>query len=284
MLNMDRERDQQAQKVHHFPQAVIALLRFHRMWPQNNEYVTVCEMLKTILLYCPTTWFGFATGAHVFVQYLSKLEICRHISAKFSEVVLGNSNIDFTESIVVLFLGIFLSYSFLLYFKQLNEIVDFTKDLENFRQFGEPENLEQFKKKHDKRVKLLYGYCVVGLVVYSAVSYLEEPYCRRKYDEQNAKDVCGFMVPVWIPFDLSDPIIKHIVFSFQACSMLLVLLPAILGTYFAVTCVDLITIRIEHLQNVLENIEVLPRSLKKSKLKWSVQYHVRILRYQFHTP
>jgi hypothetical protein len=153
--------------VHHFPQAVIALLRFHRMWPQNNEYVTVCEMLKTILLYCPTTWFGFATGAHVFVQYLSKLEICRNISPKFSEVVLSNTNIDFTESIVELFIGIFLSYLFLLYFKQVNEIVDFTKDLENFRQFGEPENLEQF-------IHLLGWLVTLGLLSNSGQTLIDE--------------------------------------------------------------------------------------------------------------
>jgi hypothetical protein len=171
-----------------------------------------------------------------------------------------------------------------LYFIKVNDFVDLAKDLGNFRQFGEPENLVEFKEQHNKRVKLLYGYCVVGLLVYSAVSYLEEPYCRRKYDEQNARDVCGFLVPVWLPFDLSDPIIKHIVFSLQAFCILLVLLAAILGTYFAVTCVDFITVRIEHLQNVLENIEVLPRGLKMNKLKWSVQYHVRILRYQFHSP
>jgi hypothetical protein len=179
----------------------------------------------------------------------------------------------------VFFLEMFLSYTFILYSMKVNDIVEFTRDLENFQQFGEPQNLKEFKEQHNKRVKLLYGYCVVGVIVYSAVSYLEEPYCKRKYDEQNAMDLCGFLVPVWVPFDLSDPIIKHIVFSLQAFSMLLVLLPAIVGTYFTVICVDLITIRIEHLQNVLENIGVLPRGLQKNQLKWCVKYHVRILRY-----
>jgi hypothetical protein len=72
---MSMERVQKAQKVHHLPQTVITLLRFHRLWPQNYEYVTVFEILKTYLLYYPTTWLTFGTEAHVLVQYLSKLDV-----------------------------------------------------------------------------------------------------------------------------------------------------------------------------------------------------------------
>ncbi|XP_068901725.1 odorant receptor 30a-like [Tenebrio molitor] len=52
---------------------------------------------------------------------------------------------------------------------------------------------------------------------------------------------------------------------------------AITATCFIIACIDLITLKMQHLNENLESVKELPQQQKKEKLVWCVNYHVHII-------
>jgi hypothetical protein len=178
---------------------------------------------------------------------------------------------------VVFVEGINFVYSFSLFLANLNDIVHLTKKLQSFEEFGEPRDLASFKNRQNKLMKFWYVNSMGGMLGYSAWSYLEEPTCRRTSFDQYRRETCGVLVPIWVPFSLDNPFVKNVVLVAQTFHIVLSLMCAITATCFIIACIDLITLKMQHLNENLESVKELPQEQKKEKLVWCVNYHVHII-------
>jgi hypothetical protein len=118
---------------------------------------------------------------------------------------------------------------------------------------------------------------VGGMLGYSAWSYLEEPTCKRTSFDQYRRETCGVLVPIWVPFNLDNPLVKNSVLMAQIFHIVVSLMCAITVSCFMFTCIDMITLKMQHLNENLEDVTELPRDQKKGKLIWCINYHVHII-------
>jgi hypothetical protein len=231
----------------------------------------VSHAVKVLVFYCFSGWIFSGMMLYLLSTYVGKFvtQISSFLGKK--PIFIETTNSVCINCAVVFVEGINFVYSFSLFLANLNDIVHLTK------KFGEPRDLASFKKRQNKLMKFLYVNSVGGLLGYSAWSYLEEPTCRRTSFDQYRRENCGVLVPIWVPFSLDNPFVKNVVLVAQTFHIVLSLMCAITATCFIIACIDLITLKMQHLNENLESVKELPQEQKKDKLVWCVNYHVHII-------
>ena len=158
-------------------------------------------------------------------------------------------------------------------------LVKFLEDLSDFKNFGKPPNFEKEERRLSVLSNAAFMYSVFATAVYTVVKYLRKPECERINKEKNLNENCGFIISLWIPFNIQHPITYQIVFLYVLLASQLFVKPALLISSCAFEFTRHIILRIKHLNVLIQDcFEVDNYNNCKGKLRHCVQYHADILK------
>ncbi|KAG5890283.1 hypothetical protein JTB14_031881 [Gonioctena quinquepunctata] len=143
----------------------------------------------------------------------------------------------------------------------------------DFRKFGKPANFEKVQDRGNFFCIFYVVTCSFGAILYSIVT-LFQTMCH----DENLEQICGTMLPIWIPFENISPIIVKLIFTIQFILINAVVTPAAVISFFSFETTELIISHINHLKILFSDVfEDIDENIRYERLRFCIEYHIRIL-------
>lgn len=193
----------------------------------------------------------------------------------------SDPTINLTDDALAIIELTFYIFAFLMYFWRINDILLFYKNLRCFTKFGRPRNLEKLVEKQNKIMKIAYIYTIFSALIYAFYSFYSNEQCEKKASREGVPSSCSLVMPLWLPGNvLSNFYVRLCVFIVQTCFILCWFLPTVAATYCIASFTELLTSKVIHLRETLEEISTLPAAEEKGrKLIHCARYYNDIIKY-----
>ncbi|XP_044265551.1 odorant receptor 49b-like [Tribolium madens] len=232
------------------------------IWPRDFEelnpgkwyYIKIAVFLLTYGL------FPFCTFLHLIVTVKNHLDI------------------PVSENIGVVVSNIGISYMAIIYVQQQNKIAQLLKDLSDFKDFGTPPCFEKQNKRLNFWSICAFIYPTCGASLYNISKLFEKSECNKIYQQNGLPLTCGFIFPIWVPFNINYfPVFHIILICTWFCTTMFVRLHLSIS-YNAFEIAHHIILRIKHLNEmILECFDDENYKISRKKFTRCVLYYKQIL-------
>jgi hypothetical protein len=157
--------------------------------------------------------------------------------------------------------------------------------LSHFEEFSKPDNFDERCRRLDLYSNLYSKYCIVGMTTYFIIKQLEVPDCERINREKGLKEMCGFFISMWIPFNTEIFPTKWILLALQTFGIFAIIKGGASVTFTAFEVAEYIVLKIKHLKRLSSEAFDDPREeVMRARVNHCVKYHHHIIRYSFLEP
>ncbi|KAG5862942.1 hypothetical protein JTB14_034169 [Gonioctena quinquepunctata] len=151
-------------------------------------------------------------------------------------------------------------------------------DINNFREFGEPENFEEARKKANLITIIFVIYSTFGIFLYGFTT-INSSSCKQFNEAHAANEICNTFFPVWLPYDTISTSFATIISTLQLFATLTVFYSGICIGSLVCNSASLIVTHIDKLKEMIHLVfEESDPVIKSRKLKQWIRYHNIILR------
>ncbi|XP_068897189.1 odorant receptor 85c-like [Tenebrio molitor] len=161
-----------------------------------------------------------------------------------------------------------------IYVKNQPKVALLLRDLSNFYTFGLPPEFEQQEKVLNVLSNVSFAYAIFASLLYNLVRLYQKPECEETKME---KEICGFIVPVWLPFEMDYFPLYELGFFYMYASTVLILKSALVIPFHAFEISQHIILRIKHLNTII--IKCLDGDYEECRknLQKCIHYHREII-------
>lgn len=192
-----------------------------------------------------------------------------------------NVQIELLDDISMTMASIGLYYIFALFLLKRNEITELLRDLEDYKEFGKPENVDKINNSFNLYSKVYYGYCIIGIFLYFVIAQTTgAKACVERNEMYERNEVCGFFSPLWMPFDFNYTPVYQILMLAQLLSGVYAA-PVLTISFMIFVIVQHLCCKITHLKSL--SVEVFRSetlTIQRNRLTKIIRYHQFIIRYR----
>lgn len=173
-----------------------------------------------------------------------------------------------------------LYYIFVVFLWKRNEITLLLQDLQNWHDFGQPEDADEVNKQFNFYTKIYYVYCGVGMIFYFLfVHTVGAKACEARNEAlAGRKEICGFFAPIWLPFNYNSTPIYEVVLTIQLLSSFYSG-PVITVSFMIFVIVQHVRCKIRHLKKLMmELFRSSEFTTQNERLIVIIRYHQFIIR------
>lgn len=172
-----------------------------------------------------------------------------------------------------------LYYMFLLFFWKRNEIKALLSDLENYDEFGKPNNLDKMNHSFNLYSIIYYLYCLGGIALYFVIAQtIGARACAQRNEMYKRNEVCGFFSPLWLPFDYNFTPAYEILITIQFLSGIYAA-PVLMISFMIFVIVQHVCCKIRHLKSLITGVFQSENIItQRNRLNNIIQYHQFIIR------
>ncbi|KAG5864293.1 hypothetical protein JTB14_023368 [Gonioctena quinquepunctata] len=151
-------------------------------------------------------------------------------------------------------------------------------DINNFREFGKPQNFEETQKKGNLLTILPLIYTTFAMFLYGFTS-LNSSSCKKFNKDHGANEICNTFYSVWLPYDTISTSFTTMISTLQLFATLTVLYSGLCICCLVCNSASLIVSHIDELKEMIYLVfEESDPMIKSQKLKQWIRYHNIILR------
>lgn len=178
-------------------------------------------------------------------------------------------------SVVCAYVGI--TYAFAVFLSKQKNIVDLIRNLGTFEEHEKPPLIETTNKTYNLYTKIYLFYCCAAPALCYFICYsFEEPGCKKKNLEYGRDEVCGMLVPIWLPFEFNYTPVKQLVLMLQCLSASVILGSGTTINLLTFFCMQHLCKRIRHLKHNLQKVFVTPEG-QRERLYRCIHQNIRII-------
>lgn len=169
-------------------------------------------------------------------------------------------------------------YVIIVFLAKRQQIAKTIHMLEDYTDYGIPEDFEKETKRISYIASFYTGYAVYGGIPFCLYQYFGRKRCLRENAINPKPDlVCGLVSGTWMPFDINYSPRFEIYFIIQSIAAVL-----LAKTGFTIFCLIFVitehyVIKLKHLKSMIKRISSTPQISVNKYIKLCVQYHHRIL-------
>lgn len=187
---------------------------------------------------------------------------------------------ELEEDISMFMTSVGLYYIFVLFLWKRNAITVLLQDLQDYNDFGKPHNIDKLNDSFNLYTKVYYYYCAASVFLYGIISQTSGArQCKERNEKYGRDEVCGFIAPLWLPFNYNyTPIyeilmIVQLMFGLNAAAVLMI-------SFMIFVIVQHICCKIKHLKgSVAEIFSSQDPAIQRKRLINVIRYHQYIIRY-----
>lgn len=159
------------------------------------------------------------------------------------------------------------------------EVTILIENLQNYKEFGKPKDVDKINFKFNFLSKLYYFYCFLGIALYFIVVHTAgAKACIERNEEYRRNEVCGFFSPFWLPFNYNFTPAYEIMVSIQFMSALYSA-PVLTISFMVFVIVQHVCCKIRHLKQLIGSTSLeMSLSKQKQQLVSIITYHQHIIR------
>ncbi|KAG5872547.1 hypothetical protein JTB14_030061 [Gonioctena quinquepunctata] len=207
---------------------------------------------------------------HIFSQIFVTMHLLMAIRNK--------SGFGLSEDISVITTMLIFEVSVCLFLYNHKSYLKLCSDINNFREFGEPENFEEARKKGNSLAIIFVMYSTFCIFLYGFTT-INSGSCKKFNEAHGAHEICNTFYPVWLPYDTISTSSATIISTLQLFATLTVFYSGICIGSLVCNSASLIVSHIDKLKEMIHLLfEESDPVIKSRKLKQWIRYHNIILR------
>ncbi|KAH0822523.1 hypothetical protein GEV33_000268 [Tenebrio molitor] len=239
----------------------IDILKGHQFWPGQGETPNTFSFrfrYYLVLLLSVPFWLGVLL--HLIVVLKDGLDV------------------DLSGDISVLSSLFGLHFMIITFVWDLEKTSSLFRYLSHFEEFSKPDNFDERCRRLDLYSNLYSKYCIVGMTTYFIIKQLEVPDCERINREKGLKEMCGFFISMWIPFNTEIFPTKWILLALQTFGIFSIIKGGASVTFTAFEVAEYIVLKIKHLKRLSSEAFDDPREeVMRARVNHCVKYHHHII-------
>jgi hypothetical protein len=185
-----------------------------------------------------------------------------------------DQNSKFSEDVAVMLSITGTTYMVFIYVKNQPKVALLLRDLSTFNYFGMPPDFEQQEKILNVLSNVTFAYAMVAALLYNLVRLYQKSECEEMKME---KEICGFIVPVWLPFEMDYFPVYELGFFYMYASTVLILKSALVIPFHAFEISQHIILRIKHLNTIIVKCLDGNYDYCRKNLQKCIHYHREII-------
>ncbi|KAG5873273.1 hypothetical protein JTB14_013184 [Gonioctena quinquepunctata] len=151
-------------------------------------------------------------------------------------------------------------------------------DINNFREYGKPQNFEEAQKKGNL-ITIIPLIDVTLALVSHGFTTINSSSCKKFNEAHGANEICNTFYPIWLPYDTISTSFATIISILQLYASLTVFYSGICVSFLVCNSASLIVSHIDELKELIHLVfEESDPVIKSLKLKQWIRYHNIILR------
>ncbi|KAH0811127.1 hypothetical protein GEV33_011663 [Tenebrio molitor] len=252
-----------------------------KMTPDSNKII-VCRTTRrnmSLGLLWPEKNDELVYGKRYFIKiFIYSLITITNLGISWTHFYVGlkNQNSKFSEDVAVMLSITGTTYMVFIYVKNQPKVALLLRDLSTFHYFGMPPDFEQQEKILNVLSNVTFAYAMVAALLYNLVRLYQKPECEEMKME---KEICGFIVPVWLHFEMDYFPFYELGFFYMYASTVLILKSALVIPFHAFEISQHIILRIKHLNTIIVKCLDGDYDYCRKNLQKCIHYHREIIEF-----
>ncbi|XP_017770117.1 PREDICTED: uncharacterized protein LOC108564378 [Nicrophorus vespilloides] len=160
---------------------------------------------------------------------------------------------------------------FAAYMGKFDELKELRQEMGNFTVYDKPKDIEKLDAKLNYVSKIFLVWFLASCAYLWTLLFLET--C-----EDGSIDICGFLIAVYLPFDIFTSPYRKMFLTFQCYTCFATVLTAFYVSYSVLGMCSFLRNRVDHLIVLLKTIPTIEtRCERKSRIRKCVLYHYKII-------
>lgn len=150
--------------------------------------------------------------------------------------------------------------------------------MSNYKKFGIPPGFQQTNKDLNFLSNATFLFVIFVTFFYLLLKLYRKTDCETENMKKNLNENCGFITPMWTPFNVKYFPVYQLFFFYTVVAAQLIMKPALLITFLAYEIGTHIILRIKHLNKMIKKcFDYKNYEISRKQLIKCIMYHIEII-------